>query len=189
MEIIFGLIVTVAIVVFLVWISQPKKDRGGFSFETSTQSPPKTADCPMCGINLTIEIEGTPEAEPYLDAHEEAGWKKLAEQNCPFCKRLLAVVVSAKGKLYFRDLKWDLAEYKYDQKENHLADQIQELEDIVDDEEEYTPKQIDAAQKKLDAANERLETLEDSWAEKEDCYQGQQMRWQEKADNKYGDYA
>jgi|LGVE01.1.fsa_nt_gb hypothetical protein len=182
MEMFFWILAGAVAVYLIVSWSQPKK---GKAHQPSVCRP--SADCPMCGINLTVEIEGTPEAEPYLDAYEEGGWKKLTEQDCPFCKRLLAVVVSAKGKLYFRDLKWDKEEQKYYQKEASLSEQIEALEEIIEnDEEENTPKQIDAAQKKLDALNERLETLEDSWSEKEDRYQGQQMRWQEKADDKFG---
>jgi len=146
------------------------------------------ADCPMCSVNLTMKIEADTQPEEYPP---DMFVKKLGIGDCPFCKIELAIVVDEDGVVQFRDSKWDAIEKRHDDQYDAIENEIAELEFTLEDDEDedgtlLTQKQQSAIERKIKTLKKRLEKLDESFGDRSDRYYDRQMRWQEKADRKFG---
>lgn len=136
-----------------------------------------------------MEVE--PDAEP-TEYPSDWSLKKLGTGDCPFCKTILTIVTGGQGYMSLRDTKWDEQERIHTDRVDLLEEEISTLEDLIEMEETEdgdacTQKQIDAAEKRLKTLKKQLETIEQTFNDKSEKYYDRQLKWQEKADNKFGE--
>lgn len=166
-------------------VSDTKATNTGTENHPSPTIPPKkmnSSRCPICEVQLDFELDHpSPEDEKYEFDYEliHAG-----NGDCPFCKAKIAIVFDRFGEMSARDKQWDAVCKTFYDKETEISDKISDLEIDLDD--DPTDKKRATIEARIERLNEQLERAEAAFNEKEEKYIDKQMRWQARADDKFG---